>query len=87
MAFDAIEPFGEEREDFRAGLVCSVVANTFGGPKDKQGTAWQPQDFMPLIEGAKAKAMHPQSQSPEEMLAVAERVTAMFGGRDLRVKK
>lgn len=44
-AFAELEPFGEERADWRAGMVASVIANVNRDPK--KGRPFQPRDFMP----------------------------------------
>jgi hypothetical protein len=43
MAFDAIDPFGEERADLRAGIIASVTANHSFAPPSKPR---QPSDYM-----------------------------------------
>lgn len=50
MAFDAVEPFGEQRDDLRAGIVASTMANCHRS----RGPAFKPQDFMPFAEKPKA---------------------------------
>jgi|LauGreDrversion4_2_1035121.scaffolds.fasta_scaffold1006655_2 hypothetical protein len=43
LAYDQIEPFGPQREDLRAGLICSTVANhSMSPPKKPQ----RPSDYM-----------------------------------------
>jgi hypothetical protein len=44
MAYFAIDPFGEERADLRAGIVASTLVNVNRG---KRGKAAKPRDFMP----------------------------------------
>jgi len=44
MAYYSIEPFGEWREDYRAALICSVLANIHAGSRSKK---FSPKDFMP----------------------------------------
>lgn len=46
MAFAQVEPFGPEREDFRAALVAQTVAN-FSGRAKKALTI---EDFMPKFD-------------------------------------
>lgn len=43
MAYDQIEPFGPQREDLRAGLICSTVANHSFSPPRKPHRA---SDYM-----------------------------------------
>lgn len=46
MAYASLEPFGEERADLRAGIICSVMANLQSDPK-KRKKPFTPVDFMP----------------------------------------
>ena len=46
QAFYQLEPFGEERDDLRAGIVASTVANTARDPKQHR-EPFLPRDFMP----------------------------------------
>lgn len=77
MAYYGIEPFGEERADWRAGIVASTVANTARDPK-VQREPFTPQEFMPKFEKETTE------QTPEQMLAIVEMLNAAFGGQDLR---
>ena len=47
IAYDGLEPFGEERADLRNGIVASVVANANRG---KGQAAKRPTDFMPFYK-------------------------------------
>ena len=59
IAYDRIDPFGEERADLRAAIIAATVANAFRG---KNGKTFMPVDFMPLVarEGSR-------EQTPTEM--------------------
>lgn len=47
MAFDSIDPFGEQRADLRSGILCATVANhSMSRPKKPV----RPVDFMPFAE-------------------------------------
>jgi len=46
IAFYSIEPFGEDREDLRMGILASTIANSNRGKNTKPFT---PQDFIPKI--------------------------------------
>ena len=61
IAYDSIQPLGELMDDFRTGMVCSVVANANNG---KRGKALSPADFMPYYKKKK------KNQTPEEMMSV-----------------
>lgn len=43
MAFEAIEPFGEKRQDMRNAQLCSLLANINRG---KNTRAWTIKDFL-----------------------------------------
>ncbi|MBU3694793.1 MAG: hypothetical protein FGM40_08205 [Rhodocyclaceae bacterium] len=43
LAYDQIEPFGPQREDLRAGLICSTVANHSMSPPRRPR---RPSDYM-----------------------------------------
>src|SRR5690554_3321002 len=45
-AFFALEPWGTETEDWRAGLVSASIANANRDPRDTP-QPYQPRDFMP----------------------------------------
>lgn len=47
MAYSLLEPWGEGRDDLRAGIVASTVANANRG---KNAKPFKPQDFMPEFE-------------------------------------
>lgn len=54
MAFDAIDPFGEPREDLRSGLLAATVANHAMSPPK---TPARPVDFMPFAQPAKSEPL------------------------------
>ncbi len=58
----------EEREFYRAGIICSVIANV----NSSKGKKYQPKDFMPKAE-----------EKPD-MAKQVEALNAMFGGVDKR---
>lgn len=74
-AFYLVEPFGNTREDQRAGVIAATIANTF---KKKSATRYKPADFFPDYQ--------PKRQSWQEQLMIVEALNAAFGGRDLRKK-
>lgn len=67
-----------EREDYRAALICAVLANVHRGKKRK---AYSPKDFMP---SQKNKGPQRPPQSPQQMLSFVEMLNAAFGGEDKR---
>lgn len=44
LAFDAVEPFGEERADLRMAIETAHLSNMLKG---KAGRSFKPKDFMP----------------------------------------
>ena len=46
MAFFSLEPFGNETENWRTGVVASTIANVNRNPKRKPDP-YKPKDFMP----------------------------------------
>lgn len=51
MEYASIEPFGEERDDYRSGIVASVIANVNRDSKTRP-EPYSPLDFMPIIKAA-----------------------------------
>lgn len=72
IAYDGIEPFGEDRGDLRAGIIAATIANANRG---KNSSPFHPKDFMPDFE-----RKHKQ-QTDEEMQAFMRSVTARLGGK------
>lgn len=70
LAYHQIDPWDEERADWRAGMVAAVIANTNGG----RGK-FRPSDFMPKFDQVTA-----DPQTPEQMLRIAMRANAALGG-------
>jgi len=56
--------------DYRAALICTVMANMWRGSKTK---AFKPQDFMPKRES--------KQQTPEQMLANVKLLNSAYGGK------
>lgn len=49
MAYAQVEPFGPNRDDYRAGVAAATVANVFGRRKGEAPV--QPIDFFPDLKG------------------------------------
>lgn len=47
QAFYEIDPFGDQRDDLRTGILCSVMNNRW---RAKNETPVKPMDFMPYIQ-------------------------------------
>ena len=56
LAYDQIEPFGPQREDLRAGLICSTVANHSMSPPRKPH---RPSDYMLFVDSKGASKSKP----------------------------
>ncbi len=69
MAYSRLEPWGEERDDLRMGIIASTIANA-NRPKNKK--AYRPQDFMPDFE------METEEQAQARLMA---RAFSALGGR------
>lgn len=78
IAFNNLEPFGEERADLRAGIIASTVANV-GSQGRKQ---FKPQDFMPTY-GPQRKPR----QSVEDMKAVLRAASKAGAARAAKAKR
>lgn len=69
QAYDLIDPFGNERGDFQAGVIASNVI----APYLKKGAkAPKPGDFMPKFD----ERFVARRQTPKEMLDVFRRFAA-----------
>ena len=67
IVYDAIEPFGQMRDELHAGIVASTVANSVRDAK-KRPDPYRSEDFMPHYETPEL--------SPEER---AVKVASFFG--------
>jgi len=64
----------KEQADYRAALICAVLANIHRDEK-KRREPYQPSDFMPKSGEQKAP------QTPEQMLRLVELWNAALGGK------
>lgn len=69
IAYNRVEPFGEERADLRTGILASVNANLWS---TKGG--YKPAQFMPVFEPQE------QKQSAESMKSALIGLTKALGG-------
>lgn len=84
IAFNAIEPLGDERADLRAGIITAVLANYISqlGARIVMAlcgsklpiTFRKPSEFMPFVE--RPPEPTPLEQDP---VAAARAIKAMFG--------
>lgn len=57
QTYASLEPFGEERADWRAGMIASTMANIHARKKGKP--AYKIEDFMPKFDKKAASAAIP----------------------------
>lgn len=76
MAFAELEPFGEERDDLRAAIVASTVAEVNRNPK-KRKQPFTPQDFLPKFS-REVPEMDEEGEEEEEEKRRAERLAAKW---------
>lgn len=75
MAFDAIDPFGDERADLRAGVIAAVTANHSFAPPSKPK---RPSDYMLFSDQKEPEPV--LLADPEEQARLIKR--AVFGVKD-----
>ncbi|AQU06109.1 hypothetical protein B1772_04745 [Dehalococcoides mccartyi] len=63
-----------EWQDYRAGLICSVLANINRDPK-KHTKPYTPADFMPQ--------KNPTKMTPEQMLAQIKLLNTVYNGNEV----
>ena len=68
MAYYSTEPFGEQRADYRAGLLAATVANSAGA--GKKNKALQPTDFIPIYTQPKKMSMIDRRQEQLSQMAI-----------------
>jgi len=61
MVYFAMEPFGNQQADYRAGMICTLIAKTMGGMKNAA-----PDKFFPIYKNRDAAP----KQSPESQMAI-----------------
>jgi hypothetical protein len=86
MAYDKLEPFGEERADLRSAIVARTIAEIHRD-KDKRGEPFRLDEFMP--EFGEENRQSPDVVEVDELSPAAQRnwlemLNAAYGGKDLR---
>ena len=71
----------QQIEDYRAGLLCAVIAEPNRDSK-KHKQPFTPQDFMPLGNNEAKQTTHIKDW--REQLSVVEKLNQILGGEDLR---
>lgn len=77
MVYAKMEPFGAIREDYRAGIVATVMASVFGGKKSNV----TPETFFPELGYARGPA---RQESPATMKDKLIAITKSLGGKMLK---
>lgn len=67
----------QRRQDYRAGMIASIIANVNRDPKQRP-EPWSPEDFMPQRYEA------PKQLTPEGTLDFIASLNLALGGADLR---
>lgn len=78
MAYYCIEPFGEYRADYRAGLISSVIAEVNRNPK-KQKRPFRVRDFIPRFGIEKGGPK--EKQTVEQQKSILYAIASAFGGK------
>jgi hypothetical protein len=79
MAYDAIDPFGEQRADFRAGIVAATTANhSFAPPRE----ARRASDFMMFADKRDEAADGILLDDPAEQAKLIKRIIDPLGSKD-----
>lgn len=69
MAYSRLEPWGEERDDLRMGIIASTIANA---NRSKGQKPFTPQQFMPDFE---------RVSEDEQMRRMVEQLRKSLGGK------
>lgn len=77
IAYNALEPIGEERADLRAGIIAATTANCLARRKGKP--AYRAADFMPKF-GEQRRWLTPDEQFKKILIA-----NRLLGGRVVKV--
>ncbi len=77
MAFERVEPFGTQMDNFRAGQICAAIVNCNGGIK---GKAVHASDFLPFFT-------QKNTSSENSKRAAQKKQIAMFAGLAGKAKK
>jgi hypothetical protein len=73
IAFSRIEPWGEERADYRAALICKVLAD-INTPKGKQ--PMKLTDFLLKFDQERP------TQSTDEMIGTVAQISAIYEAQE-----
>lgn len=77
MAFNRLEPFGQQAEDIRFARLMALIANANRDPKRKP-TPFSADDFMPDYDEG---YVYVEPMSPEETLEIVRALAEGLGGK------
>ena len=75
MAYFSIEPFGEARADYRAGLVASTIANCAGIKKPMA-----PTDFISIYQQPREMSFMDRKKKQQQQMAVFRNIAEKTNG-------
>jgi len=78
QAFDRLDPIGQDRDDWRAGIVAATVANRSRGKGER---AYSPADFVPDFDPQ--PPTHAELAEKVKLLALAWGAEVATDGRNL----
>jgi len=76
MAYHTVEPFGEVREDYRAGLIAATIANSSGNYKKTM----QPTDFINIYQQPKQLSYIDRRKQQESQMAIFKQLAEKTNG-------
>jgi hypothetical protein len=79
MAYYSLDPFGDDREDLRAGVIAATVANASRDPE--KGKAFEPGDFFLL--GKEPDPEQDAEKKSLEMLTRLQNAMPMLRGNEV----
>jgi hypothetical protein len=82
LAFSSVEPIGDDREDFRMAMLCSLIANVNRDPA-KRAEPFTPMDF--IVNFWKQPESEPDPDAGwKRNLELARVINEAMGGAPLR---
>lgn len=79
-AYYALEPFGQKRDDLRAGTISAIIANANRDPK-KRSQPFKPEDFFPsLQDSSKRRSGARKPLMASEWQAARKNLVVNYGG-------
>ena len=73
MAYAKLEPFGQVREEYRVGVLATVLGSAFG----KKGAHYSPETFFPELGYARAVVKQSATTMKDRLI----QITKALGGK------